>query len=399
MSLQDISEEHLKQKLVDLEKKNDLSYEQLMILLVINSLPFTVWASDRNFRIRFWNKTCENLYGYSKEEAIGKNFVSLFVREEQTLRAEKDHLDIIDNGKHFHYVTYDKTKDGRVLPLIINCSRVYDILSGEPLNAEIGMTFDFLDEEKERLNKKKTEFRKVKDCIEQFIETTNQFKEEFRDRRRTLLKAIKDTTQKVITDGKETKVNFQKRTIPIVNILNDLQSDLTEGILAYLDIMQSYDDSKDCESLRIEFNQRYDMITEEYEEAVLQYYEINSLFNYDSTNTSIKENLYNEIKQRNFLLYERAYKLKMTIEKKIEDFLSLDGINDNSPIVVKLNHLIDETDNQRTTIDTNADNLRKIIFVCNEKEKLEEILLVIRKTFDKLEQDITNIENDCKEVV
>lgn len=72
-----------------------------MKLAFLDSSPFTLWASDRNCRIKLWMGQCEALYGYKSEDVLGKDFVDLFVAVDEQKAAREDQISIIDDGAVF----------------------------------------------------------------------------------------------------------------------------------------------------------------------------------------------------------------------------------------------------------------------------------------------------------
>src|SRR5688500_5691724 len=68
-------------------------------LAIFDRLPMPVWACDRECRIVFWNDAAARLYGFPEEEAIGHDFVDLFVNIPEREKARIDCADIIDNNR------------------------------------------------------------------------------------------------------------------------------------------------------------------------------------------------------------------------------------------------------------------------------------------------------------
>ncbi|MCP4161965.1 MAG: PAS domain S-box protein [Deltaproteobacteria bacterium] len=49
---------------------------------LFESLPMAVQGHDSEGIIKYWNKACEHIYGYKKDEAIGKNIIDLIIPHE-----------------------------------------------------------------------------------------------------------------------------------------------------------------------------------------------------------------------------------------------------------------------------------------------------------------------------
>lgn len=150
MNYENMTKGELIDYIEELKAKRAFTYEDQMKLLILDSSPFTVWASDRNCKIRLWMGQCETLYGFSSKEAIGKDYVDLFVAEDEKVAARRDQIDIIDNEAVFHNIANDVGKNGNTLQLVTNCRRIKDPISGEYWNAEMGLVISYLDQEKDR---------------------------------------------------------------------------------------------------------------------------------------------------------------------------------------------------------------------------------------------------------
>lgn len=151
MNYKDMTKEDLIAYIEEMKEKRAFTYEDQMKLVILDNSPFTVWASDRNCIIKLWMGQCESLYGFSSEEAIGKDFVDLFVAEDEKVAARRDQIDIIDNEAVFHNIANDIGRNGNTLQLVTNCRRIKDPVSGEYWNAEMGLIIDYLEQEKDRL--------------------------------------------------------------------------------------------------------------------------------------------------------------------------------------------------------------------------------------------------------
>jgi hypothetical protein len=65
-----------------------------LILWVAWRLPIAIWAAegrDEDYAIRLWTPGAEKLYGFSKQEALNKNYLNLFVDIKERIQAEYDH--------------------------------------------------------------------------------------------------------------------------------------------------------------------------------------------------------------------------------------------------------------------------------------------------------------------
>src|SRR5207248_3878894 len=81
-----------------------------------------VYSIDRSGRLQSWNHGAEQLFGWSKEEALGEALP--LVPEQLQPRATADVLGIIDDGNPISKETVRLTKDGREIPVLGSWSPV-----------------------------------------------------------------------------------------------------------------------------------------------------------------------------------------------------------------------------------------------------------------------------------
>ncbi len=199
-----MSKEQLIDHLEKLREERAFTYEDRMKLLILDHSPFTVWASDRDCIIKLWMGQCEALYGYSSREAIGKDYVDLFVAEDEKIAARRDQIEIVDNDKVFHNIANDVAKNGNSVQLITNCRRIQDPDTGEFWNAEMALVVNYFEEEKELLRGRIEESQRIKASIAKFIENKKKVQEEF-ERRKSL---VNDSMRKC----EENATRLRKRT-------------------------------------------------------------------------------------------------------------------------------------------------------------------------------------------
>lgn len=106
-------------------------------LAIFEHLPNPIWACDRHCRIVFWNEGAARLYGYSADEAIGRDFVDLFVNEPEQEKARLDCVDIIDNNRPIKNMADDIDKHGNTRKLVTQCFALYDVEGHSGLQVEM----------------------------------------------------------------------------------------------------------------------------------------------------------------------------------------------------------------------------------------------------------------------
>jgi len=243
----------LKQRLQQLEKQRAFSWEDCLKLSIIDKAPFTMWACNRNFEIVLWAGACEEIYGYSREEAIGKNYLDLFVDKPEREESEKDCIEIIEEDKrqtNCFAFDYAKNKDKR--NMLTNCFRVHDEFNDRLLQAEVA--FEISDIEKRR------EFHRI--VREKGLAKTVFEKGELEVEKLSLLQRLKVKHEERITrlktlfqDAKIWGVSL-KREIPKdgEELYNDLLHKLEkEKIIAenqYEEIKKRISDSKNMKDVK-----------------------------------------------------------------------------------------------------------------------------------------------------
>lgn len=137
------------------------SWEDRMLLQMIEKSPFTYWASDKAYRVVLWSGKCSEIYHRS---LLGKPFpeiMSLFERSNAMI----DSLRVIEADSntlpkliadYANYYTKDLQGEARDFGLITNSMQLIDDETGEKFYAEIGLPFEFerqLSEYEERQKK------------------------------------------------------------------------------------------------------------------------------------------------------------------------------------------------------------------------------------------------------
>lgn len=109
--------ERTKEELEEKENRN--------LACIVESSDDAILAKDINGIIYSWNDGAEKIYGYKREEVLGKH-ISIVIPEESN-----DSIDIIlnkiKNGEKIdHYETIRKRKDGTIINVSVTISPVYD---------------------------------------------------------------------------------------------------------------------------------------------------------------------------------------------------------------------------------------------------------------------------------
>ncbi len=333
-----MTKKELIQHIKSIENQRAYTYEDQMKLAILDESPFTIWASDRECKITLWCGKCEALYGYTKKQAIGQDYISLFVAEDERVAARADQLSIIDKGAIFHNIANDVGRNGNVLRLITNCFRIKDPKSGEYWNAEMGIVVDFYEQEKERLQQIVTESRMIKSFITWLEENTRQSKSLFLERKKTLQTAIQQCERKAILLGK--REVFREERKKISKHLSDIEKNVNLIIDEAFTETQSCTSYQDCEDIKHSFINKFSETLNDFADIVLDVEEISFCYDNDNTIIADKDSIMKDSATRNRLISDIAHYLLIDIDNDISQYKSL-NVDSQS---VRLNKLIEQRD-------------------------------------------------------
>ena len=264
---------------------------------------------------------CETLYGYSREEALEKDYVDLFVAQDEKVAARKDQIDIIDNGRTFHNIANDIGKNGNTLQLITNCRRIKDIISGEYWNAEIGVVIDYLEDEKKQLKLRINESQRIKSYETQFAVETSQAKESFLNRRTLIFSAIRSCERSATILRK--RHECRKKMYDIRQGLDELFKNINNICDLYISKMEACKSLISCIETRQSFFKEQDIISDALEDYALDVFDISCNYNVEENLVSDKDLLIKDVTYQYRTISELAHNLLRAIEKEKNDYREL----------------------------------------------------------------------------
>lgn len=330
MDYEDMTKDELIAYINEIQSKRAFTYEDQMKLEILDNSPFTVWASDRNCIIKLWMGQCETLYGFSCEEALGKDYVDLFVANDEKVAARRDQIDIIDNGKSFHNIANDVGKNGNTLQLITNCRRIKDLKSGEYWNAEIGVIIDYLEEEKNQLKSRIYESQRIKSYETQFAEDVNQAKERFSNRRTLILSAIRNCERSATILRQRHECRTKMYDIRVK--LDELSKNMNDTCDSYILKMESCKSFNSCKETRQSFFREQDKISDALEDYALEVFDVSCDYSVEQNLVSDKDVLIKEMSYEFRTLSELANNILNSVEKEKNDYKELVTPNPNCEI-------------------------------------------------------------------
>lgn len=391
MDYEKLTKEELISLLNELEGQRAFTYEDRMKLEILDQSPFTIWASDRDCKITFWDGQCERLYGYTREQAMGRDFVDLFVAIDEKVAARDDQLKIIDHGKVFHNMANDHGKDGNILQLITICRRIRDIKTGEYWNAEMGLIIDYFEAEKEHLNQVIAESRKSKLFAKQFESSVNQEREHFLDRKKAINSSIRDCERKAITLGN--RPEFQRSVAPIKEAIKEIEKQLDMTIEKYFDLIQRCRTYDSCEQTRLEFIREYAEILNSFEDIVLDIDETAQKYNCSSSVMSSRDIVMRDTSAKNRVLINVANNLLIKAEGEITEY---NGVSTNADSD-RMKGLVRRRDNicdLITKIDDFADNICTQLSNAHTDDSVQSLKEEMEKGFKAFETALNAIKDE-----
>lgn len=191
-------------------------------LAILDNIPMPVWACDRNCRIVFWNKAAERLYGYSTEQAIGKDFVDLFVYEPERDQARKDCCEIIDQRRPIRNMANDKDIHGITRPLVTHCFPIYGVGGHDGLQVEVSYEIGDIDRLQRELEQLQREYESKK---QEEQEVARQLFFACRERALKCLATVAEQQRANVTRYEQTVLEIRAKKSAAANEIQKMQDE------------------------------------------------------------------------------------------------------------------------------------------------------------------------------
>ncbi len=384
------SKEELIKLLLDCEEQRAFSYEDQLKLAILDKSPFTVWASDRNCIIKMWSGQCESMYGRRKEDVLGKDFVDLFVSPDEQAAARRDQLEIIDNDKEFHNIANDQGRNGNTLQLITNCFRIKDPQSGEFWNAEMGVAIDYYEEEKKQLERNIEEGRMIQTLISDFSAIQNQYREQFFDRKESLLAAIRNGK---IQAAKKQKLNdYIIHTQEFVQKVKEIDIQIDSVSEIYSVKIKKCTSSSSCVQIKSDFISALRKILNEFDEIVVQYEIICLELTNQSSIVSLRDEIMKATTAKNTRLEALAQEVWLKAEDAIKEYTNLGAhLNAESSRLLQLKSRRDTVKDIKNEIHIIADEIYSQLSNATTEDSLNEIKISMENRYKEIETQLQEI--------
>lgn len=112
---------------------------------LLNTIGQSAIATDRNGVVIYWNKAAENIYGWTKQEAIGKHIIDLTISETNNEQAVQI-MEELKKGKVWSGEFDVRKKDGTIFPALVTNSPIHD--ENNILCGVIGISSDITEKKK-----------------------------------------------------------------------------------------------------------------------------------------------------------------------------------------------------------------------------------------------------------
>ena len=387
MEYEKMSKEELIDYIKECQTKRAFTYEDQIKLAILDNSPFSIWASDRNCIITLWSGQCENMYGYSASDIEGKNYLDVFVADDEKATAAKDHLSIVDDGKPFHNLARDEHLDGSHPLILTNCFRIRDPKSGDFWYAEMGLNVEFFDDELQKYNEMVTTSKRIKASRHNMEVYAEQFKEQISDRKKSLIDSLVDGATCARQIGKVNDYNVKMKEL--VKRLETVIDEIDHEATNYYTKITSCDVLNDCERIRKEFIAKCDKYNTELAFIIVDI--LAFLQDYDSANAELagkRDELIKLINDRDFRLRERITEITSKTNDARDRFLQNRGTTENSTTIRELDEKIELYNALSQKLSDVSERLRSAVSQMRSDEEFKKAKNDILEEFNKIEEKI-----------
>jgi PAS domain S-box-containing protein len=151
----------------DITARKNAEEDNLFKANLLDNIWLAAISIDLNGVVTYWNKAAENIYGWTKEEAIGKSILEL-TPSAATVEQAKEIIETLKNGKTWKGEFGVKRKDGTEFIAMSSNSPIYN--ERNELTALLGISSDITIENKnkELLKKYMLDLERSNEELEQF---------------------------------------------------------------------------------------------------------------------------------------------------------------------------------------------------------------------------------------
>ena len=208
----------------DITERKRAERNAALLSAIVNSSEDAILSKDMSGVITSWNRGAERLFGYTENEAMGRN-VAILIPEER-LGEENDILDRLQQGERVnHFETVRQRKDGTRLHISLTLSPLTDgngnIVGGSKIARDITDRV----KNREELNAANRDLRIANEGLNQFaFAAAHDLREPLRN-----VRAYAEFLANICPEGPDEKIDWAKTVIAEgVQRMSDLLSGLLE---------------------------------------------------------------------------------------------------------------------------------------------------------------------------
>lgn len=157
---------------LDITERKKAEEENKFKANLLNNVNQAAIATNIDGIVNYWNKAAENIYGWTHEEAIGKNILDLTPHDKSIGEAKKI-MEVLTKGQTWRGELNVRKKNGSKFPALISNSPIYD--ENSQLSGIIGISSDISEEvkNKELLRNYTQQLELSNERFEKVTEATN----------------------------------------------------------------------------------------------------------------------------------------------------------------------------------------------------------------------------------
>ena len=129
----------------DITERKKADAENRFRAKLLNTIGQAAIATDLNGIVNYWNRAAENIYGWTKKEALGKHIIDLTTSKATNEQATQI-MEELKNGQTWSGEFKVRKKDGTYFPALITNSPIYD--EHNLLHGIIGISSDITEMKK-----------------------------------------------------------------------------------------------------------------------------------------------------------------------------------------------------------------------------------------------------------
>ncbi len=224
--------------MTDLSKQKKSDQDNKFKANLLSTIGQAAIATDLEGTVNYWNHAAETIYGWTADEAIGKNIIDLTSSEDNRARA-KEIMENLKEGLRWTGEFDVRRKDGAIFPVLVTNSPIYD--DQQKLSGIIGISSDISEEikNKELLKQYTDELERSNEELEQFaFITSHDLQEPLR-----MISSFMDQLKRKYGD------ELDEKALQYINFATDGAKRMKQIILDLLDYSRANKPTDDIEEV------------------------------------------------------------------------------------------------------------------------------------------------------